>query len=172
MHNCTVWECYVQVHITLANGYEVSNSLLGHSEGPKAILEAIWSHFHCKTAIFHRPFWHLGNAGKDLKIILGEFLEPKPHAKFFSGLALECTGTFSPLKVGDFGPFLGGRQGTSKLTNWAQIWNHASFGLPLHLWSPFLLVPSLIRPSRPIYQNWSNFTPSPLCGPTVALRPF
>ena len=135
----------------------------GHSEGPKAI----WSHVHCKTALFHRPFWHLGNAGKDLKIILGEFLDPKLHAKFFSGLALECTGTFFPLKVGDFGPFLVGRQGTSMLTNWAQIWNHASFGLPLQLWSPFLLVSPLGRPSRPLSQNLSILAIPLQYGPTV-----
>ena len=140
--------------------------------GSQSYWEAIWGHFHCKTALFHRPFWPLGSAGKDLKIILGEILEPKPHAKFFSGQALEGTGTFFPPKVGDFCPFLGGRQGTSKLTNWAQIWNHASFGLPLHLWSPFLLVPPLGRPSRPIFQNWSDLGASPLCRPTVTPRPF
>ena len=152
--------------------FEAIRRTLRPFRGSQSYWEAIWGHLHCKTALFHRPFWHLGSAGKDLKIILGEFLEPKPHAKFFSGPSMDVTGTFSPLKVGDFGPFLGGWQGTSKLTNWAQSWNHASFGLPLHLWSPFLLVPPLGRPSRPIFQNWSDLAASPLCSPTVTPRPF
>ena len=83
--------------------------------GSQSYWEAIWGHFHCKTALFHRPFWPLGSAGKDLKIILGEILEPKPHAKFFSGQAHEGTGTFFPPKVGDFSPFFGGSAGYLKV---------------------------------------------------------
>ena len=179
MHYFTVWDGSQQVQITLA--YMVMKSVIAMEairmtlwpfRGFQSYDEAIWGHFYCKIALFHPPFWPLGNAGKDLKIILGEFLEPKPHAKFFSGPYFEVTGTFFPLKVGDFGPFLGGRWSTSKLTDGSQIWNHASFGLPLHLWSPFLLVPSLGRPPRPIFQNWSDLGASPLCSPTVTPRPF
>ena len=133
---------------------------------------AVVSYSRVKTHFFQRPFWCLGTTGNHLKIILGEFLGPGGHAKFFLELGLDGKGTKYSVKNGDFGPFLGGRQGTSMLTDLAQIWNHEAFGVPLHLWSPFLLVPSLIRPSRPICQNWSNFTASPLCGPTVTLRPF
>ena len=106
MHYFTVWDGSQQVQITLA--YMVMKSVIAMEairmtlwpfRGFQSYDEAIWGHFYCKIALFHPPFWPLGNAGKDLKIILGEFLEPKPHAKFFSGPYFEVTGTFSPSKL-------------------------------------------------------------------------
>ena len=146
--------------------------LLRPFRGFQSYSEGITGHFYCKNALFHRPFWCLGRTGKDFKIILGEFLEHEGHVKFFLETGLDGKGIKYSLKVDDFCTFLGGQQGTSMLTDLAQIWNHEAFGVPLHLWSPFLLVPSLIRPSWLIYQNWSNLAASLLCGPTVTLWPF
>ena len=74
-----------------------------------------------------------GKDREDLKIILGEFLEPEGHVKFFLETGLDGKGMKFSLKVGDFCTFWGGRQGTSLLTDLAQIWNHEAFGVPLHL---------------------------------------
>ena len=54
-------------------------------------------------------------------MILGEFLEPGGHVKFFLEMGLDGKGTKFVLKVGDFCTFLGGHQGTSMLTDLAQI---------------------------------------------------
>ena len=59
--------------------------------------------------------------GKDLKIFLGELLEPEGHVKFFLETGLDGKGTKFSVKNCDFGSFWGGRQGTSMLTNLAQI---------------------------------------------------
>ena len=76
------------------------------------------------------------------------------------------------VKVGDFGPFSEGWQGTSKLPDQAHIWNHASFGMPLHLWSPVLMFPTLGKKFWPKFQNWSNFVIPPQCSTTLSVMPF
>ena len=62
--------------------------------------------------------------GKDregLENNFGEFLEPEGYVKFFLETGHDGKGTKFSVKNGDFDPFLGGRQGTSMLTNLAQI---------------------------------------------------
>ena len=83
--------------------------------GSKSYWEAIWGHFHCKTALFHRPFWPLGSAGKGLKIILGEILEPKPHANFFFRAGTRGHGYFFSSQSWWFLPFFGGSAGYLKV---------------------------------------------------------
>ena len=68
-----------------------------------------------------------------MKIILGEFLGPEGHVKIFLETGLDGKGTKFSVKDGDFGPFWGSRQGTSMLTDLAQISNHEAFRVPLHL---------------------------------------
>ena len=75
--------------------------------GSQSYTKAIRGHFYCKNALFHWPFWCLGTTGNHLKIILGEFLEPGGHVKFFLETALDGKGTKFSVKNGDFGPFWG-----------------------------------------------------------------
>ena len=115
MHYFTVWDGSQQVQITLA--YMVMKSVIAMEairmtlwpfRGFQSYDEAIWGHFYCKIALFHPPFWPLGNAGKDLKIVLGEFLEPKPHAKFFFRAVNRSHRYFFSPQSWWFWPFFGG----------------------------------------------------------------
>ena len=140
--------------------------------GSQSYTKAIRGHFYCKNALFHWPFWCLGTTGNRSKIILGKFLEPAGHVIYFLETGLDGKGSKLLLKVGHFGQFLGGRQGTWMSTDLAQIWNHEAFRVPLHLQSPLLMFQSYGRTTWPIFQNWSNLAVIPVCGPTLVLGPF